>query len=90
MAFTKPSSLGLSYQWSQDTLAINLPKHRISGVFNISIWKDTIESLEYRHDIDFNVNDYANGISAPGLFNQNTLGTGRTADAVVAQIGVFF
>lgn len=90
MAFDKPASLNLGYQWSKETLALNLPNHRISGVFNISIWKDTVESLEYRHDIDFKRNQFANGISAPGLTNENTIGTGRSGDALIAQIGVYF
>jgi hypothetical protein len=90
MAFRKPASLGASYQWSKDTLALNLPKHRFSGVFNISIWKDTVESLEYRHDVDYKRSQYANGVSAPGFINEPTFGTGRAADALIAQIGVFF
>ncbi len=90
MAFSRPSSFALGYQWSQDTLALNLPQHRISGVFNISIWKDTVESLEYRHDIDFNRNQYANGIAPVGFTNANTVGTGGAADTLLAQIGVYF
>jgi len=90
MAFTKPASLAAGYQWSKDTLALNLPKRRISGVFSLSIWKDTVESLEYRHDIDFDEDDFANGISAPGFINQNTYGTGRSSDTLLAQIGVYF
>ncbi|RAP36564.1 hypothetical protein B1207_07075 [Legionella quinlivanii] len=90
MAFDKPASLALGYQWSQQTLALNLPKRRIAGVFNISLWKDTVESLEYRHDTDFPVTDFANGATAPGLLNSNTVGTGQSADSVIAQIGVYF
>ncbi|KTC72471.1 coiled-coil protein [Legionella birminghamensis] len=90
MAFDKPASVALGYQWSQETLALNLPKSRIAGVFNISIWKDTVESLEYRHDKDFPVSDFANGAAAPGLSNSNTIGTGKSADSVIAQIGVYF
>ncbi|STX27619.1 coiled-coil protein [Legionella beliardensis] len=89
-AFDKPASLAAGYQWSNDALALNLPKHRVSGVFNISIWKDTVESLEYRHDIDYGANTYANGAAPPGIINANTLGTGRSSDTVVAQIGVYF
>lgn len=89
-AFNKPASLGLGYQWSKDTLALNLPEHRLSGVFNISIWKDTVESLEYRHDVDFSSSSYANGASAPGQVNANTIGTGKSADTIIAQIGVYF
>jgi hypothetical protein len=90
MAFNRPSSVALGYQWSKDTLALNMPEHRISGVFNISIWKDTVESLEYRHDIDFGKNQYANGISAPGYTKAHTVGSGGSADTLIAQIGVYF
>lgn len=89
-AFNKPASLAAGYQWSKDTLALNLPERRFSGVFNISIWKDTVESLEYRHDVDFSSSSYANGASAPGQVNANTIGTGRSADTIIAQIGVYF
>ncbi|MBX9703270.1 MAG: hypothetical protein K2X39_03870, partial [Silvanigrellaceae bacterium] len=78
------------YQWSKDTLALNLPRQRVSGVFNISLWKDTVESLEYRRDIDFSTANFANGATAPGGFNANTIGTGKAADTLIAQIGVYF
>lgn len=89
-AFNRPSSIGVGYQWSKDALALNLPKQRFSGVFNISIWKDTVESIEYRHDIDYGITQYANGAAPPGFVNEPTLGTGRSADTVSAQIGVYF
>lgn len=90
VAFDKPASLAASYQWSYETLALNMPQNRFSGVFNISIWKDTVESLEYRHDLDFAANAYANGAAPVGFVNANTLGTGGSADMVLAQIGVYF
>ena len=90
MAFDKPSSIGVGYQWSKDTLALNLPQQRINGVFNISIWKDTIESLEYRHDINFGTNQFANGAAPIGTVNANTYGAGGASDTLLAQIGVFF
>lgn len=90
IAFNKPASIGAGYQWSKDTLALNLPQHRISGVFNISIWKDTVESLEYRHDIDFAANTFANGAAPVNGVNANTLGTGKSADTLIAQLGVYF
>lgn len=89
-AFNRPSSLGVGYQWSKDALALNLPKQRLIGVFNISIWKDTVESLEYRHDIDYRLYQFANGAAPEGFVNAPTIGTGRTADTVSAQIGVYF
>jgi len=90
MSFDRPSSVALGYQWSKDSLALNLPQHRVSGVFNISIWKDTVESLEYRHDIDYRANQFANGIAPIGFVNANTVGSGGSSDTLLAQIGVYF
>ncbi|HAT2067922.1 TPA: FlxA-like family protein [Legionella pneumophila] len=90
MAFNRPASIGVGYQWTKEALALNLPKQRYIGVFNISIWKDTVESIEYRHDIDYGLTQFANGAAPPGLVNLPTLGTGKSADTVSAQIGVYF
>jgi hypothetical protein len=89
-AFNRPSSIGVGYQWSKDALALNLPQHRFVGVFNISIWKDTVESLEYKHDIDYNIYQFANGAAPFGAVNATTFGTGRSGDTLSAQIGVYF
>ena len=90
MAFSKPSTLALGYQSTQDALALNLPQSRVSGVFNISIWKDTVESLEYRHDVNYKINQYANGAAPPGSINTNTIGTGKASDMLIVQIGIYF
>ena len=88
--FDKPASLALGYQWSKDTLALNMPAQRISSVYNISIWKDTVESLEYRHDINFRNDQFANGAAPSGLVNASTIGKGGAADTLLLQIGVYF
>ena len=90
VSFSKPSSLAASYQWSAQSLALNLPQQRINAVYNISIWKDTVESIEYRHDIDYGINSYGNGAAPEGLSNQNTYGSGGSADTVMVQIGIYF
>lgn len=89
-AFNKPASMGVGYQWTKDALALNLPQHRFIGVFSISIWKDTIESIEYRHEIDYGADQFANGAAPAGIINSPTLGTGGTSDTVSAKIGVYF
>lgn len=89
-SFKRPSSVGLAWQWSNQALALNLPRQRIDAVYNISIWKDTVESLEYRHDINYGKNCYANGAAPPDSVNANTVGTGTAADTVMLQIGVYF
>ncbi|MDP3705263.1 MAG: LbtU family siderophore porin [Legionellaceae bacterium] len=88
--FDRPSSVAASYQWSTQSLALNIPQHRVNAVYNISIWKDTVESLEYRHDIDYNRYQFANGAAPNGLVNANTIGTGGKADTLLAQIGIYF
>ncbi len=90
ISFNRPSSVAASYQWSNQALALNIPKQRVNAVYNISIWKDTVESLEYRHDIDYNRNQFANGAAPTGRVNANTVGTGGTADTLLAQIGIYF
>lgn len=90
IAFDKPSSVGLGYQWAKETLALNIPRQRISGVFNISLWKDTVESLEYRHDFNYAPTQYANGAAPVGQINSNTFGAGGANDTLLAQIGVYF
>ena len=90
ISFERPSSLAAAWQWSSEALALNIPRQRINAVYNISIWKDTVESLEYRHDIDYGANHFANGSAPVGTVNQNTLGTGGTADTVMLQIGIYF
>jgi hypothetical protein len=89
-AFDKPASLAAGYQWTKQALALNLPQQRVSGVFNISIWKDTVESLEYRHDMNYARTQYANGAAPTGLVNTPTLGQGGASDTVLAQIGIYF
>ncbi|MBA2711218.1 MAG: LbtU family siderophore porin [Tatlockia sp.] len=90
MAFKKPASVAVTYQWTNQALALNLPKHQYGGVFNISIWRDTIESIEYRHSVDYRTTQFANGAPAPRLLNEPTFGTGRAADALIGQIGIYF
>ena len=90
MAFDKPSSIGVGYQWSHEVLALNLPEQRINGVFNISIWKDTVESIEYRHDFNYGTAQFGNGAAPAGEVNANTIGPGGSSDTVLAQIGVYF
>jgi hypothetical protein len=92
-AWDKPASLAAGYQRTSSALALNLPRQRVSGVFNISLWKDTVESLEYRHDIDYKVLQFANGANSivPGApANLPTFGTGKTRDTLTAQVAIYF
>ena len=89
-SFSRPSSVSAAWQWSGQALALNLPRQRFDAVYNISIWKDTVESLEYRHDIDYSRSSYANGAAPSGVVNDNTVGSGGTADTIMVQIAAYF
>ncbi|MBA4696484.1 MAG: LbtU family siderophore porin [Legionella sp.] len=89
-AFDKTAGIALGYQWSEETLALNLPNRRISGVFDIEWWKNTKQRFEYRHDKDFAPNQFANGAAPAGATNLNSLSSGKTSDTLIAQISIYF
>ncbi len=90
MTLARPSGFYLGYQWTNQLLALNLPRQRFISTYNISIWKDTVESIEYRHDINYAPDDFATGASTPGFVNQYTYGSNGSYDMLSLQIGVFF
>lgn len=82
----KPSAIIIGYDQSKDGLALLLPKKRYVATLSTSIWKDTIESLEFRHDIDYNATDVATGQTG---FNA-IQGTGKSGNTVTLQVGLYF
>lgn len=81
----RPLMLGVGYDHTWEALAANLPQNSIETVFQTSVWKDTIEAIEYRHDID-----YGTGKSASGRGSSSLAGTGNGRNMVIGQIGVYF
>ncbi|MCC5792774.1 MAG: LbtU family siderophore porin [Legionellaceae bacterium] len=90
MVLNKPASIGAGYQWSSQALALGLPRQSLLAVFNISIWKDTVESIEYRHNRDYRANQQGNGIAPTGQMNEPVIGTGKSSDTLALQLGVYF
>ncbi len=84
--FHKPAAFAVGYNWSAQSLALQIPQQRISATLNISWWRDTVEALEFRHDIDYSSSDYSSGIGATTTTN----GTGKTADTVSALLAIYF
>lgn len=82
-----PTSIAVGYQTTRQSLAFLLPKNRYIGVFNISLWKDTVQSLEFHHDENYDCGDFATGQGVP-VFVGNTLG--RTSNALIFQFAAFF
>lgn len=82
----KALSVALGYGWSEEALALKLPKQRFSAVASVSLWRDTVESIEVRHDVDYAMNAQAAGAGS----SINTLGTGKSSNTVTAQLGIYF
>ncbi|MDX1901089.1 MAG: LbtU family siderophore porin [Gammaproteobacteria bacterium] len=84
-AFSHPSSVAVGYGMTQDALALGLPSERYSFVFNTSIWRDTLQSIEFRHEIN-----YAASATASGSGVAAAPSSGRSNDVVTAQFDVYF
>lgn len=84
--FCKPTVFTVGYGQTSEALAFLLPKRRYDAAINISLWRDTIESLEYRHDINYSSGSTATGQGVPVI----TSGLGNTSDTLSAQISVYF
>ncbi len=84
-AFAHPTSLGVGYGMSKQALALGLAPQRYSLVVNTSFWRNTLESLEFRHDTS-----YARSMTASGS-GITTMIPGAPADnAVTAQMDLYF
>ncbi len=83
---------GVGYQASKDMLALSLPSQRYITTISTSIWKGTIESLEYRHDINYGKGKTAAGLNADGVLTPVDPGDqlGKSSDTITAQIGIYF
>ena len=87
----RPSSVALGYARTWQAFALNLPEERYSAAFNISIWKDTIASLEYRYDINYPSDTFGGGNGRFGFFVPYFPGdVGRRGSQLTAQFGIYF
>lgn len=87
-----PASVAVGYARTWEALALNLPEQRYNAVFNISIWKDTIASVEYRHDLNYPKGTFAGGNGILGFPVPFIPGDalGSTADQLTLQFGIYF
>ena len=94
-----PASVALGYGYTTEALALGLPRNRIVGTFNLVPWRDVIFSLEYRHDINYGIDNTAGGRGVVGcsplgtscFVPLDTMGAlGHSMETVTAQIGYYF
>lgn len=81
----KPGNIALGYDWTRDGLALLLPRQRYTTTVNYSFWRDTMESLEFRHDINYGSDSVATGANSRPFNPLN-----KYVNMVTAQIAVFF
>jgi hypothetical protein len=81
----KPSSVGVGYAKSHDALALGLPLDRYSIVFNTSLLRNTLQSLEIHRD-----REYAASKTATTQGVANTPASGKYDHVVVAQFDYYF
>ena len=86
----KPASIAFGYGRSGDALALNIPRERFMTALNISIWQDTIETLEYRHDTNYKTMVAAGRTMSGNVSPTAIIYPGRHADVITAQIGIYF
>lgn len=82
---SKPLSLSGGYGMTKDSLALGLPAQRWSAVLNTSVWRNTLQSLEFRHDINYAASAYATGSGLPV-----PQASGSSDNIVTAQFDLFF
>jgi hypothetical protein len=80
-----PVVTALAYGRTWESLGLNLPNDSFIIAVSSSIWKNTITSIEYRHDLNYENSDTAGG---SGIVAVNALGNGR--NSLVGQIGIYF
>lgn len=91
-AFDRPTSVGIGYGEAKQALALGIPDARYSMVVNTSIWRNTLQSLEFRHDTSYSSSDTANGPvgAAAGCTAATCTQSGSSDNAVTAQFDYYF
>lgn len=81
----RPSSIGLSYQKSNQALAMGLPLSRYAAVMRTSLFRNTLQGLEFRHD-----REYAASATATASGGGAVTQTGKADNAITAEFDYFF
>jgi hypothetical protein len=84
---SKPAFISAHYGQTSEALALNLPLRSYVGTMGISLWKSTVQKIEYRHELNYGYNDYASGGHQPDYIMTSA---DRVRNVAMFQIDVFF
>ncbi len=84
--FNQKASLAFGYSFSEEALALQLPRQSFTTTLNMSIWPHTLQAIEFQHSLNYKSSDYASGIGS----TENTNGTSTSADFVALLVNVSF
>lgn len=84
--FAKPSSFAIGYDQSYQALGLAVPESRIAAAINTSFWRNTVTSLELRHDNAYDAGDTSGGNGSVVFVPLNT----RSSDAITLQFQAYF
>lgn len=83
---SRPVTVGAAYGHAWQALALDLPKDSYSANLAVSLFRNTIEQIEYRHDTNYGKNRFASGKNATVNIN----GTSSGRNTIMGQVGVYF
>ncbi len=91
---SRPSAFTIGFEHTWQSLALNLPQSSYLAVFGTSIWKNTIQTLEFRHDTNYPSSDTGGGICDPTGEGTTTFcpvpSQTHTQNQLLLQFGVYF
>ena len=81
-----PGSIAFSYGRTSQAFALNLPKDRYMAALNFSFWRDTLQTLEFRHEKNypFGTTATGRGLGVPGG------ALGLTNNLLTLQMAIYF
>ncbi len=90
-----PSSVAIGYGKSNQAMSLGMPLARYSLVGTTSIFRNTLQSLEFRHDTNYAASNTANGptgaAATPGACTAAACtSSGKGDNAITAQFDYFF
>ena len=89
--YERPASFAIGYDHSWEALGLNLPQNRIISTVSYSIWRNTLASFEFRHDMNYSSGTTAGGSIDDDQANQRLLSpSGPTSNTFTLSLDYYF